>query len=113
MSVIAPPAAHAPTNDELYGLFPDMERELKRVGVTKLFLWEKYKEDYVDGVQYSQFCEHFRRYQKSQKLSYVFEHKPGDKLMVDFAGKKLFLTDPDTGEQQSVEFFVGILPCSQ
>lgn len=33
--------------------------------------------------------------------------------MVDFAGKKLFLTDPDTGEQQSVEFFVGILPCSQ
>lgn len=37
MSVIAPPAAHAPTNDELYGLFPDMERELKRVGVTKLF----------------------------------------------------------------------------
>lgn len=113
MSIIAPPAVHAPTNDELYGLFPDMERELKKVGVTKLFLWEKYKEEYEDGVQYSQFCEHFRRYQKSQKLSYVFEHKAGDKLMVDFAGKKLFLTDPDTGEQQSVEFFVGILPCSQ
>lgn len=113
MSIIAPPATHAPTNDELYGLFPDMERELKRVGVTKLFLWEKYKECYSDGVQYSQFCEHFRRYQRSQKLSYVIEHKPDDKLMVDFAGKKLFLTDPDTGEQQSVEFFVGILPCSQ
>lgn len=113
MSIIAPPAEHAPTHDELYGLFPDMERELKKVGVTKLYLWEKYKEEYVDGVQYSQFCEHFRRYQKSQKLSYVMEHKAGDKLMVDFAGKKLFLTDPDTGEQQSVEFFVGILPCSQ
>jgi hypothetical protein len=32
--------------------------------------------------------------------------------MIDFAGKKLYLTDYETGEQVQVEFFAGILPCS-
>jgi transposase len=111
-SIIAPPAIHKPSHEELYNLFPSLEGELKKVGVSKLLLWEKYKDEFPCGVQYSQFCEHFRRYLKSQNLSYVFEHKAGDKLMVDFAGKKLHLTDIDTGELIEVEFFVGILPCS-
>ena len=111
-SVIAPPAEHEVGHDDLYNLFPHYEQELKRIGVTKLLLWESYKETYPEGVQYSQFCEHFRRYLKSQQLSYVHEHKAGDKLMVDFAGKKLHLTDMLTGELVLVNFFVGILPCS-
>jgi transposase len=41
------------------------------------------------------------------------EHKAGEKLFVDFAGKKLYLTSPLTGEVTPVEFFVAILPCSQ
>ncbi|MEO5581902.1 MAG: IS21 family transposase [Saprospiraceae bacterium] len=111
-SVIAPPSQREVSHEDLYHLFPHYERELKRIGVTKLQLWEKYKEDHSEGVQYSQFCEHFRRYLKSRQLSYVHDHKAGDKLMVDFAGKKLHLTDPETGELIPVEFFVGILPCS-
>ena len=40
------------------------------------------------------------------------EAKAGDKLMIDFAGKKLHLTDPLTDELTEVEFFIGILPAS-
>lgn len=39
-------------------------------------------------------------------------HKAGDKLYVDYTGKKLFYIDRSTGEQIEVEVFVGILPCS-
>lgn len=111
-SIVYPPAEQDPSHDELYRLFPDMEKRLTKVGVTKLLLWEDYKREFPQGVQYSQFCEHFKRYEKSQQLSYVFEHKAGDKIMIDFAGKKLHLVDPDSGELIPVEVFVGILPCS-
>ncbi len=41
------------------------------------------------------------------------EHKAGDKLYVDFAGKKLSITDKETGEIAAVEVFVAILGASQ
>jgi hypothetical protein len=112
-SVIAPPAAHEPTHEELYGLFPEMLNKLSRKGVTRLMLWEDYKSEYPEGVQYSQFCEHLKRFERTQKITSILEHKAGDKMMVDFAGKKPKLTDPDTGLQTPIDFFVAILPCSQ
>lgn len=96
----------------LYDGFPSVVKELKKVGVTKQFLWNIYKNKHPDSVGYSQYCDHLNKYLKNHELSYVFDHKAGDKLMVDFAGKKLCLTDYETGEQLPVEFFVGILPCS-
>lgn len=41
------------------------------------------------------------------------EHKSGDKLFIDFAGKKLSITDRCSGDLIPVEVFVAILPCSQ
>jgi transposase len=41
------------------------------------------------------------------------EHKSGDKMYVDYAGKTLFLVDKATGEEQIVQFFVAILGASQ
>ena len=98
--------------ETLYDGFASVVKELKKVGVTKQFLWNIYKNKHPDGVGYSQYCDHLNKYLKNNELSYVFDHKAGDKLMVDFAGKKLCLTDYETGEQLPVEFFVGILPCS-
>jgi len=111
-AIVIQPVEQKPQWDSLYALFPSMETDLKRVGMTRRLIWERYKGESPDGVQYSQFCEHFARFLSRHKISYVFEHKAGDKLMVDFAGKKLHLVDPQTGEQISVEFFVGILPSS-
>jgi transposase len=41
------------------------------------------------------------------------QHKAGDKLFVDFAGKKLPYIDPDTGELCQAEVFVAVLGASQ
>jgi transposase len=41
------------------------------------------------------------------------EHKAGDKLFIDYAGKKLSVVVKDTGEITEVEFFVAILGSSQ
>jgi transposase len=41
------------------------------------------------------------------------EHRAGDKLFVDFTGRKLQLVDRQTGEVRESEVFVAILGCSQ
>ncbi len=42
-----------------------------------------------------------------------FTHKAGDKLFIDFTGKKLSIVDKDTGEIQDLEVFVCVLGSSQ
>lgn len=42
-----------------------------------------------------------------------FDHQPGDKLYIDFAGKKLQWVDRSTGEVHPAEVFVGVLGYSQ
>jgi hypothetical protein len=41
------------------------------------------------------------------------EHEPGDKLYIDFAGKKLSYVDRETGEVVPVEVMVTCLGYSQ
>ncbi len=48
-SIVYPPSDDKPTHDELYGLFPQMDIQLSRIGVTKFMLWEQYKKSYPDG----------------------------------------------------------------
>jgi len=43
----------------------------------------------------------------------VLEHKAGDKLFVDFTGKKMVITDKTTLAKKEVEVFVSILGSSQ
>lgn len=93
--------------------FSVMERELKRVGVTRWRLWTEYKSDHPDGYNYSRFCHYFHQWRKTQQAVMHFEHKAGDKLEIDYAGKKLsFVSWPD-GEICEVEVFVAILSSSQ
>lgn len=87
-------------------------KELKQTGVTKQLLWENYKAQHSHCPGYSQYCNHFTKYLKTQELSYIFDHKAGDKLMIDFSGKKLQIVDYNTGEITAVEFFVAVLACS-
>jgi transposase len=42
-----------------------VHQEKKRKGVTLMLLWQEYKESNPDGYQYSQFCEHYRRWKKA------------------------------------------------
>jgi transposase len=75
----------------------------RKTHVTRMVLWE---EDYRSGhihLKYSRFCYHLNRYLKSKHPSMVQQHQPGDKVFIDFAGDKLFVTDRMSGKTQPVE----------
>lgn len=87
-------------------------KELNRVGVNKKLLWEEYRLCYPDGYSLSQFCFHLDQYLKQKNPSMVLPHRPGEKLFVDFAGKKLSYVDKPTGEIIECQVFVACLPFS-
>ncbi len=91
---------------------PDVEwmrGQLGRKGVTRRLLWREYREQYPQGLEYSQFCEVYRRWRKTQDLVLRFEHAPGDKLFVDYAGLTLPVIDRLTGEVRPAQIFVAAL----
>lgn len=94
-------------------LFPYFEQELTRTGVTRWVLWGEYKQQYPAGFSYSRFCAHFSQYKRSRSATLFFEHLAGDKLFIDFTGKKLAIVDPVSGEVDEVEVYVAILGYSQ
>lgn len=98
---------------QLFSLFPAIDKELKKKGVTRELLWEEYKKDHPDGLGKSQFKHYFAQWKAQVNPTMHMEHKAGDKLYVDFAGDKLTIVDPKTGEVQAVEVFVAILGASQ
>ncbi len=98
---------------ELFAFFPYVEKELKRVGVTRLILWQEYKNKHPDGVMYSRFCDQYHQYIKKSDGYMPTSHKAGEKLFIDYAGKKLHIIDKQTGEIKTVEVFVATLGASQ
>jgi transposase len=97
----------------LYALFPVIDKELKRKGVTSMLLFEEYKSKYPEGVGKSQFRWHFSQWKSRVSPSMRKEHKAGDKLYIDFAGEKLTLIDKQTNDKKQAEVFVAILGASQ
>lgn len=98
---------------DLYSFFPYLEKELKRVGVTRNILWREYKMKHPEGVMYSQFCEHYNKWSHKTQGYMPTAHKAGEKLFIDYAGKKLHIIDKETGEIKPVEVFVATLGASQ
>ncbi len=92
--------------------FDDYSSELKKVGVTRKLLWQEYRESFPQGYSYTQFCHHLSQCLLAAKPSMVLQHHPGEKLYIDFAGKKLSYIDRDTGEIIKCQVFVACLPYS-
>ena len=105
--------ASNPKLEKLYASFPQMERELKNVGVTVQHLWEQYIQANLDGVKSSQFKVHFKKWSNRVNPVMHINHKAGDKMYVNYAGKTLSIVDMDTVEIKEVQFFVAILGASQ
>jgi transposase len=103
----------SPRLQNLYDFFPHAEREIKKVGVTLYRTWEEYIQKHPDGYQNSQFRYYYKQWGKKVNPVMHMNHKAGDKMYVDYAGKKLSIVDKDTGEKSEVEFFVAILGSSQ
>ena len=98
--------------EELKKNFDYYNQELNKVGVTRKILWEEYKLSHPNGYGYTQFCEHFARYNQRNKATMHFDHLAGDYLQVDFAGKPLHIVDRHTGEIISCPVLVCVLPFS-
>lgn len=103
----AQPGAQRPLPDASW-----THRELRRPGVTLELLHLEYLERDPDGYRYTAFCDHYRRWQKSRGLSMRQRHRGGEKLFVDYSGKKPRIIDPKTGAATEVELFVAVLGAS-
>ena len=89
-----------------------LHTELWRKGVTLQLLHVEYLESHPDGYRYTQFCEHYRRWARRQRPTMRQVHRAGEKLFVDYSGKKPEVVDPRTGEVREVELFVAVLGAS-
>ncbi|MBK3519913.1 IS21 family transposase [Carboxylicivirga marina] len=103
----------SPKLKKVYDFFPHMERELKKTGVTKHRMWKEYHQKHPEGLKLSQFKAHYLRWSKKVNPVMHMEHKAGDKMFIDYAGKTLEIINKETGEVEQVQFFVAILGASQ
>ena len=86
--------------------------ELTQKGMTRLLLWEEYREQHPDGYGYSQFKVYFNRYLARLNPSMRQIHYAGDKLFVDFSGLTVPIVDAATGEIHKAQIFVSVLGAS-
>jgi transposase len=100
------------TPDRALPNWATLHQELKKPGVTLTLLWQEYRAQHPQGYAYSQFCERYRQWARRLKPSMRQVHRAGEKLFVDFSGKRPHLIDPTTGEEIGVELFVGVLGAS-
>jgi transposase len=94
---------------------PDCEwihRERHRPGVTLALLHHEYLEQHSDGLRYTAFCDRYREWLSRRGLVMRQVHVAGDKLFVDYSGKKPRIVDPDTGEVVELEVFVAVCGAS-
>jgi len=90
-----------------------IEVELQSRGVTRMLLWQEYITAHPDGYGYSQFCEHYRRWGKTQEKPVLrIPKKMGEEAQVDYAGQTMAVIDPKSGEITKVQIFVGVLSAS-
>jgi transposase len=86
--------------------------ELRRPGVTLELLHLEYLEEHPNGYRYTAFCDVYRRWLTKQRVSMRQVHRGGERMFVDYSGKKPRVVEPATGEEREVELFVAVLGAS-
>lgn len=87
-----------------------IQRELKHKYVTKLLVWQEYRQRHPDnGYSYAQFCHRYKVWLEQQKRSMRQNHKAGEKLFVDYCGPTVPIVNPETGECRDAAIFVAAL----
>jgi transposase len=89
-----------------------IHQELRRPHVTKLLVWQEYREHEPAGYQYSQFCARYAAWARTLPVTLRQTHRAGAKGFVDFSGDGLAIVDPVTGERTIAVLFVLVLGAS-
>ena len=99
---------------------PDLEyihKELQRMGVTRKLLWAEYLEECKifneRPLMFTQFCHYIQQDEQMRHATMHFNHKPGERMEVDWAGDKIDIVNSETGKTSKAHLFVGVLPYSQ
>ncbi|MEZ5355346.1 MAG: hypothetical protein R2762_22145 [Bryobacteraceae bacterium] len=93
--------------------FIHIHKELKsNRNVTLQLVWEEFKEQNPDGVNYSWFCEQYREWARHLGVVMRQEHRAGEKIFVDHAGDTVGVLDPATGQTRHAYLFVAVLGAS-
>ncbi len=103
-----PPAVSAHPAPDCLALHTERQKR----GVTLALLHLEYLEQHPDGYRYTQFCEQYRRWCATRRLSMRQVHRAGEKLFVDYSGVRPAVVAPHTGEVTPVELFVAVLGAS-
>jgi transposase len=93
-----------------------VHRELSRSGVTMQTLWVEYRGGAASGelkaYEYSRFCDLYAQWRGKLGVTMRQVHRAGEKLFIDYSGKKPRIVDRATGEITEVELFVAVLGAS-
>ncbi len=81
-------------------------------GVNLTVLWEEYREAHPEGYGYSRFCDLYREFERRLPPVMRQHHAAGDKVFVDYSGKKVGIVDSTTGIVREAEIFVAVLGAS-
>lgn len=107
-ALLYPPPPRSP--DRPLPDFPAIQKALAgHKAMTRRHLWEAYRTQHPDGLGYSAFCEHYAVFLAQQQTVLRRVHRPGEALLVDYAGPCLYVTDRKSGERTAVRLFVAVL----
>lgn len=90
----------------------EVQKELLKKSLTLKLLWMEYKEEFPDGYQYTQYCDMFRKWKQSTRISMKQNHIAGEKSFIDFSGNTIPYIDIKTGENKKAEIFLSVLGAS-
>ena len=77
--------------------------------MTLQLLHLEYLERHPNGYRYTKFCAVYDEWLARRGPTMRQTHEVGDKLFVDYSGKKPHIVEPTTGEVTEVELFVAVL----
>jgi len=100
------PEAYQKKDETVMPDFKRIHRELSRPHVTLELLWEEYRQSCPEGLSRSSFYRHYARYRNKLSVDMKVVHKGGDKLFVDYSGKKWRYFNRQKNEWVETEFFV-------
>jgi transposase len=86
--------------------------ELRRAGVTLQLLHLEYLERHPEGYRYTRYCDVYREWVAKRSPTMRQTHVAGDKMFVDYSGKRPRIVDAATGEVVEVELYVAVLGAS-